>query len=243
MMETPGASRVPKVRWFVLATVVLVIGGAGLRWWTGRSMLREIHRLGGSAAISSSSWIPPALEQVLMTDANIDQVSFQGTTIPDEFFDRLSSLHSLSTVTLRRCNHSDAALRRLREIAPLRSLALDECDVTDATVEQLVELPRLLGLRLDGTKVTDAALPEISKLTELNQLGLRRTVVSDAGLASLKGMSKLQFLDLSDTSVTDAGLEQLHGNSFHILIVQRTKVTADGVAKLQATMRGKVVWP
>src|SRR5262245_54313723 len=242
-METPPASRVPKVRWFVLATAVMVAGGAGLRWWTARSTLREIHRLGGSAAISSSSWIPSALEQVLMVDANIDQVTFQGTTIPDEFFDRIGSLHSLFTLKLIHCNISDAAWIRLREAPSLGNLVLDECDVKDETVATLAGLRQLKLLHLDGTRITDGALLEICTLIELNYLGLSHTGISDEGLASLKGMSKLRALDLSDTSVTDAGLEQLHGTNFRILIVQRTKVTADGVAKLQATMRGKVVWP
>jgi Leucine-rich repeat (LRR) protein len=242
-METPGTSRVPKVRWFVLATVVIVVGGAGLRWWTGRSMVREIRRLGGSAAISSSSWIPDALEQVLMVDANVDQITFQGTTIPDEFFDRIGRLHSLFTLKLIHCNISDAAWIRLREVPSLRQIALDETDLTDTTVATLAELRKLWDLRLSGTKITDAALREISRLGELKYLELRHTAISDEGLVSLKGMSKLQILNLSDTSVTDAGLEELHGNSFHILVVQRTKVTADGVAKLQATMRGRVVGP
>ena len=242
-METPGASRVPKVRWLVLATVVLVVGGAGLRWWTGRSTLREIHHLGGGAAISSLSWIPSALEQVLMMDANIDQVTFQWTTIPDEFFNRLGRLHRLSALKLVHCDVSDAAWHSLRRVSSLQALVLDECDVTDATVATLANLPQLQILGLDGTKITDAAFPEFNRFTELNYLGLSHTAIGDEGLAELKGMSKLRVLDLSDTSVSDAGLEQLHGNSLHILIVQRTKVTADGVAKLRATMRGKVVWP
>lgn len=242
-MPVPGKSRVPKVRWLVLATVVLVVGGAGLRWWTARTTIREIHRLGGSTALSSSSWIPPALHTVLALDVNIDQLDFHGTTVPDEFFKRLGNVHSLQIAVFRKCTVSDAALKRFRDVPTLVELALDECQATDATAEALTELRQLRMLSLPRTKITDAAIPEIAKLSELTYLGLSHTAVGDKELESLKGLSKLRWLDLSHTDVTDTGLEKLHGTTVNGLDLRGTKATIEGVARLQATMRGKVLGP
>ncbi len=53
----------------------------------------------------------------------------------------------------------------------------------------------------------------------------------------------MQALDLSHTNVTDTGLEKLHGTTVYRLDLRGTKATVEGIDKLQATMRGKVLGP
>jgi hypothetical protein len=242
-MQTPGVSRVPKVRWLLLATVVLIIGGVGLRWWTARGTIREIRRLGGSYAGAPSRWTPYAIDVILAVDVTVDEIKFEGTAVPDEFFDRLATLHSLRSIYLRRCKVSDTALSRLRKIPTLRGVILDDSEATDATVDTLSELTQLNGLLLNGTKITDAALPKLAKLSKLYQLGLSHTAVGDAELASLKGLSNLQHLDLSYTNVTDEGLKHLHGSKLQVINLKGSKVTAAGAAALEKVLGPRVIGP
>jgi hypothetical protein len=82
---------VPKVRWLVLATSILIVGGLWLRWWTARGTIREIHRLGGRYSAATSAGIRGAFEVILAVDVTVDEITFETTVVPDEFFDRLSS--------------------------------------------------------------------------------------------------------------------------------------------------------
>jgi len=115
-MHSPGVWSVPKVRWLVLATVVLIIGGVGLRWWTGRGTIRRSADWGGTYAGAPSSWVPYGINLILAVDVvTVAEITFDRTVVPDEFFDRLATLHSLRSIYLRGCKVSDTALSRLRE--------------------------------------------------------------------------------------------------------------------------------
>jgi Leucine-rich repeat (LRR) protein len=243
-MHLPETSRVPKVRWLVVATIVLIVCGAGLRWWSARGMIREIRRLGGWYALPHSSWVPDAFEIIVAIDAKVDQFTFKGVTIPDHFFDRITNLPNLAHVTLINCTISDSAVDRLREVSTLRDLILDESDVNDATALRLKELRQLTGLRLTATRITDAAMPDLGMLSTLTFLGLSGTAVTDAGLTALSGLPKVRSLDLSHTKITDAGLPQLHGIPLYYLNLQGTTVTAEAVAELQRAIPGcKIIGP
>ena len=84
-MQTPRASWVPKVRWLVLATSILIVGGLWLRWWTARGTIREIHRLGGRYSAATSAGIRGAFEVILAVDGTVDEIKFEKTDVPDEF--------------------------------------------------------------------------------------------------------------------------------------------------------------
>jgi hypothetical protein len=70
----------------------------------------------------------------------------------------------------------------------------------------------------------------------------RGTKVTDARLEHLKGMNQVHWVYLAETDedgsgVTDAGLENLSGLSqLHTLDVRHTRVTDEGVKKLQQAL-------
>jgi hypothetical protein len=75
----------------------------------------------------------------------------------------------------------------------------------------------------------------------LQDLDLSDTDASDQTLAELPdSMDSLSTLDLSGTNVTDAGLEQLRRlEGLTTLALDRTKVTPEGVARLNARWKGR----
>lgn len=224
--------------WILILAGAIFFAFAGLSWWTARTTIRETRRLGGWTGVASSliAFEPFAI------DAMIQQIGFTETAIPDEVVDRvIRDLPGLSTVSLARCQISDANLRRLREIPSLNDLDLRDTETNDASAAVLAELTRVRHLALDGTRITDAALPELAKLPNLYYLGLGRTQVGDTGLAALRSHSSLRSLDLSHTNVTDEGLEHLRGLNLTILRLDGTRVTAEGLARFRQTFRGTII--
>ena len=63
-------------------------------------------------------------------------------------------------------------------------------------------------LDLSDTEVTDAGLEQLKGVTGLEALALGAKV-TDAGLEHLKGLTELTFLQLFGTKVTDNGVDKL----------------------------------
>ena len=107
--------------------------------------------------------------------------------------------------------------------------------VTDADLEHLVYLNFPGALDLGRASVTDAGIDILNKL-RIHDLVLSDTKVTDAGLERLK-LKWLNTLELDGTKVTDAGLEHLTNmNRLEWLILKRTRVTDEGVKKLQQAL-------
>jgi Leucine-rich repeat (LRR) protein len=111
-------------------------------------------------------------------------------------------------------------------------------DVTDAELEHLKNLTQLSELELIDTRITDAGLDRLKGLTKLEKLNMiGATKLTDAGLKHLKELTNLRTLILSGINITDAGMEHLKGlTRLEDLILDQTKVTKDGEAKLQQAL-------
>jgi len=96
---------------------------------------------------------------------------------------------------------------------------------------------RLAYLNLRGTNLNDELSQYLKPLTELTRLHLEKTAITDAALPNLAGMKKLEYLNLYGANITDAGLDALGElSALKKLFVWQTKVTLDGVHKLQAKL-------
>jgi serine/threonine protein kinase/Leucine-rich repeat (LRR) protein len=132
---------------------------------------------------------------------------------------------------------TDAGLANFKDCKSLKHLFLHGAQLTDAGLAHFTDCKKLTALHLTGTQVTDAALLPFKdcNLTHLS-LSARTT---DAGLAHFKDCKNLVELGLNDTQVTDDGVEHIIGlDKLTALSLKGTKVTAEGVAKIQKALPG-----
>ncbi|MCY2968313.1 MAG: hypothetical protein NT069_32565 [Planctomycetota bacterium] len=79
-----------------------------------------------------------------------------------------------------------------------------------------------------------AGLRQLSGLRGLKKLYLNGTGVDDEAIGLLSAWSSLEELYLEDTSIGDAGLESIGKLvSLRVVSLRNTRVTAEGVARLQ----------
>jgi hypothetical protein len=197
------------------------------------------------------------------TMRNLESVSLpECTEVTDAGIEHLAQA---LTPTLRRLDlsgtaASDVIMRTVGRLPKLRELSLDHTAISDAGVLQLRNrdlgylslrdtkvtdnglrnLPSNLGiLDLGDTAVTGAGLPELKHLTHLV---LGRSKVSN--LDFLERLPKLETLDLRGTQVDDSQIERLVAAGkrapLRIIDLRETKVTANGVARLQQELGNDV---
>jgi hypothetical protein len=71
----------------------------------------------------------------------------------------------------------------------------------------------------------------------------RNAPVTDDNIPELEGLAKCQVLDLEKTMITDAGLRHLYSlSNLCCLVVRKTRVTHEGVVRLQQTNRHLWIW-
>ncbi len=71
----------------------------------------------------------------------------------------------------------------------------------------------------------------------------RKAPIVDGQIPELEGLPQCQVLDLEGTLVTDAGLKYLYGlSNLHCLVVRKTRVTQEGVVRLQQSNPKMWVW-
>jgi hypothetical protein len=170
----------------------------------------------------------------------------------------IKKLPMVHTLTLRRCQITDAGLVHLKDMADLQFLTLADMPITDKGLVHLEGLrhlrdltvrcakvsgpglrglTRLTSLGLQDSAYTDAGLAHLRGLTKLERLDLRNTAITDAGLVHLKPLVNLDRLFLDNTKVTDAGLEHLHSLArLRALSIRGTKVTDKAVRALEAAI-------
>ena len=211
--------RLPHWGWFVLGTVVLVIGFVSLSLWLPYhrelQVLQKIEAWGGAA--ETRTFAPEWLKRFVGEDRlkelkvcdRIDVVSLSSTAIIDADVADLSGLTNLQGIALDYTTVTDAGLVHLSRLKNLKALSLECTTVTDEGLAHLSGLTKLAGVVLDKTQVTDAGLVHLSGLTSLKMVSLENTRVTDDGLVHLKKLGGLAELRLGGTHVTDAGVADL----------------------------------
>ena len=215
--------RLPHWGWFLLGTVVLVVGYVGLSvWWPWHREQLLIQKIKSwRGGVTSEAIGPEWLRQA------VGERRINGFKI----FNRVIM------VGLGRSKVTDADMANLSEFRSLEDLTLGGTAVTDAGLVRLSELPNLRALSLDNTAVTNAGLVYLNGCTNLNRLCLWCTAVSDAGLPYLSGLTNLEYLHLSGTAVTDASISHLKKLlNLRVLDLEHTAFTANGIEELRAAL-------
>jgi Leucine-rich repeat (LRR) protein len=146
-------------------------------------------------------------------------------------------LPGLEQLGLARTLVSNVGLQHIEKLSALRDLSLSGTRVTDSGLEHISRLGNLEDLSLGvNSRITDIAITYLAGLPRLTNLSLEKTAITDKGLGTLGGMG-LHNLRLDGTAITDGGLEHLTSlKNLRVLNLSGTKVTAVGVAKLQAAL-------
>lgn len=196
MTESPRSRfRLSHWGWFLLATIILVVGFVGLSvwlpWHREQQVIQQIEGWGGRVETETGGpeWVRKVLGNDQLTES--------------EVFERVFGVIAHGTTI------TDADIAHLSRLPNLRRIYLSYTAVTDSGLAHLARHKNLSTLFLDVTAVTDSGLAHLSGLANLKDLYLNGTVVTDAGLSHLGNLTNLEFLSLRDSAVTDKGIEEL----------------------------------
>ena len=189
--------RLPHWGWFLLGTVVLVVGFVGLSvwlpWHREQQAIRTIESCGGEAfetATIGPKWLQQLVGkhrlQELKVFERVTRVSLDITAITDADVAHLSKLTNLKYLSFSRTAITDTGLAHLSGLAKLEYLSLSESTVTDAGLAQLSGLANLRELYLFNTAVTDTGLPHLTRLTNLRHLSFGGSQVTGKGIEELR---------------------------------------------------------
>jgi serine/threonine protein kinase len=175
-------------------------------------------------------------------DANMD----------DSIFPHLARLKHLKQVSIAsgsevldvlQSNFTGVGLGALTACPDLTSFEWKFQPISPAALEELSQLPKLESLRFNSSVFKERHAMAIGKL-KLLDLQIHSSRVDDNMLRHLAGMEQLQTLDITHNPITDQGLAELRKvTTLKSLLLQGTKVTAEGVADFQAALpRCDVQW-
>jgi hypothetical protein len=164
--------RLPHWGWFLLATVVLVVGYVGTSVWLPyhreQQAIRMIESWGCivKTATAGPEWLRWFVGDDRMKDFKV--------------FDRVCC------VELSNTEISDAGLAHLSGLTYIQVLQLNGTAVTDAGLAHLSRLTNLRTLYLHGTAITDKSLIFLTGMRQLGVIDLRATQVTAKGVEELK---------------------------------------------------------
>lgn len=196
MSDSPRSRfRLPHWGWFLLASVILVVGfvclSIWLPWHREQKAIEKIEEWGGQVATKEEypEWLQRIAGEDRLKDSRLamraDTVRLSGQEITNAEIAQLTGLSRLRGLDLRRTALTDAGLVHLRGLTSLKYLILDRTEVTDDGLAHLSRLPKLRTLSLERTAITDKGLVHLSRLTNLRRLHVSRTAVTDQGVETL----------------------------------------------------------
>jgi hypothetical protein len=233
--------RLPQWGWFLLATVLLVVGFLGLSIWLPyhreQQVIQKIEDWGGNVLTERVG--PEWLRKCVGADRikrvgvfeRVVEVNLARTKVSDEKVPLLSRLSHLRKLSLAGTAVTDAGVAHLGSLTNLRELWLNWTAVTDAGLNQLNRLPNVESLHLEGTAVTGTGFVPMSGYTSLRRLFLTEARVTDAGLTGLSRLTNLRFLhledQLTDGLITADGIKELR-NALPNCNIRHWRITHHG---------------
>ncbi|HEX4129012.1 MAG TPA: hypothetical protein VHZ24_03140 [Pirellulales bacterium] len=207
----------------------------------------DLARLDGLRAITKFSLVHGRGSRI--TDAGLSNVAtmkslreltVEGAAITDQGLAALAPLSNLRYLNIGFCRRvTDEGLKKLASL-PIRRIRLRGTGITEHSMETIVQQwPELLTLNLPSNLLTESAAKRLTGLRSLRQLDLGGDLrLRDDQLANVAQLSQLQRLNLYQSSlITAAGLEHLANmTKLAYLDLSGTRVTAAGIAKLQAAL-------
>lgn len=218
--------RVAHLGWLILATVALVLGAIGFRFWSDYRRTQEfkadVDARGGVSDAEAAGpflfkrWVEDHEDawnlQWLRTEVNL--VHAEGDRFDDAWsvqLERHPKIVELQIVELQLAGTkiTDAGLVSLKSLTRLEHLDLSQTQITDAGLSSLAGLDNLEVLNLDNTAITDRGLVTLRSLKRLKALKLIGTKMTDAGLEKLAKIPTLTIVEIGNSDVTEAGLKRL----------------------------------
>jgi F-box and leucine-rich repeat protein 14 len=202
---------------------------------------------------------------------NLKSLILSGEVLTGSGFSQLHELTALKSLTIYSSKGlTDNAIAELAQMKQLTSLHLHWASgLTDAQLAQLSTLTGLRELHIWGSeKITDIGLLHISKLVNLEALTFSHSPnITANGIAHLTALKNLQDISMGDMplhddaiqpllqiqsleyvqldglEITDQGIQSLSNLSRlkRLYLYRCRSVTADGVNKLKASLKGEYV--
>jgi hypothetical protein len=211
------------LRWFIVAALLLVVGGGlvlAIPIYQEQRAAARLEANGGTVYWRyRASWLRPLVgpskrpsptRGTFLHTAHVVAIDLDGRAV-GTIADDLRSMPNLRDLAIWRASIDGARFRFLQSLPELTDLSLAVMPLTDADLDTIGRLKKLRSLDLFGTNVTDEGLKSLAGLTQLESLRLDGTQVSDAGMRHLARLPKLRELSVSNTQVTDEGLKLLAG--------------------------------
>ena len=147
-----------------------------------------------------------------------------------------SVTYPLFDLCLSTCELDDKALGSIPKSDRLRWLDLSRMPIHDDAIKRLMPEPKSLSqLSLEATKITNQLSPWLSQATQLTELDLSFTPVDDEIVMAIRGHNQLEVLWLTGTLVGDDSIDLISKiPALDSVDLQRTKVSAAGIAKLKS---------
>lgn len=167
-------------------------------------------------------------------------------TLSDEALQALSGLESVEELHLNDCGLTDDRLQHLRGSPKLSLLALERNAIDGPGLAHVAKL-ELTALELPFNNLRNETLTHLLPLSTVTDLGISyNTGITDAGLRSgaLQRMTHLKRLNLrGEKQITDASLDDI-SQMKHLehITIRETKISAEGVARLNRAMPKTVVF-
>lgn len=182
--------------------------------------VQAIHDAGGNVYFETeeakSAWdIPPWLQKQLPEQPEqVALISFsprhtEGIRAGDLAW--VAHFNGLRSLSLRRINIGQGALRPLRTCPQLRMLDLSGSQFPEEELAFLEAMPHLTAMDLSSSSLANTDLKFVGTLASLETLDLQNTSITNPGLRHLGRLPRLKTLNLTGTQVTEEGLRHLRG--------------------------------
>ncbi len=129
---------------------------------------------------------------------------------PDKMAE-ICSLPQLESLSMVRCNLTDAMMAPLSKLATLRQLNVGLNPITDAGLASINRLVEVQVISIEGTQVNGSGLLKARYLGGLRELNANHSQFAGPGYLALKSAPNLEKLDVAETNASDLFLPTLAG--------------------------------
>jgi serine/threonine protein kinase len=189
---------------------------------------------GAERAAHAGEKLPGGDWRLVKVDLNEKKVTGEGLKI-------LERVPQLRELHLAQTDADDSWLTTILKLVHLKELDVGATKISEAGVQRLARLTELRVLSAWGLNLTDAGLKPLNALKGLEVVNFGGTHVTGTGFAELKDLKKLFYIEMIDAPIDDTSVQGIHdlpNNCTLVLILDRTKLTDEGLSRL----RGRSIW-
>jgi hypothetical protein len=175
-------------------------------WVLARKKSKAVVRTGDGASVKlrSGDKLPEGPFQLI--DANLDG----DRALRDTELARFDQLPEFASLGLSHTPIGDEGIEQLGYLPALENLFVVETELGDIGVAAMENYPLLALLHAYGTEITDHGLKQLAVHNkQLTELSLVECPITDDGLAELAQLKQLRLLAVDRTGVTAAGIARL----------------------------------